>query len=487
MKKKNLFLLVPVLISLCVLIGTPGAAATTELHIVKYANDGATIISETTKSAAWMEENLPVYGDGITHYYHEGPNFTSSWVINEDDPAILGKDMGAVKGTNLRDLCNLVGGMSAGDRNVTLLASDGFYQRFAYSSIYSPPARAGPIVITWFQNGNYVNGTYTDGMRNVMFADTSVNPWGYLVFGLYDMHEAYPPEFWYYYNGDPATPSTTGLSVKNINRVYIYSNDPPPPVVTAVSPATGPVAGNTLVTITGTGLSGATAVKFGTVKNTSPITRVSADTITVKSPAHAPGAVHVRVVTPCGTSAIATGDTFTYVPAPTITAVSPQKGPTGGNTAVTIFGTRLSGVTAVKFGTARNTTPVTQVSGSKITVRSPAHAAGAVHVRVVTPGGTSAIATGDTFTYLSPPTVTAVSPVQGPAAGNTLVTITGTRLGGATSVRFGTKGNTTPITQVSAGKITVRSPAHRVGAVHIRVVTPGGISSIATGDVFTYR
>ena len=57
------------------------------------------------------------------------------------------------------------------------------------------------------------------------------------------------------------------------------------PTVTGISPAFGPVAGGVTVTITGTNLANATAVKFGTVpatikrfrqtKSSSPIRRAS--------------------------------------------------------------------------------------------------------------------------------------------------------------------------------------------------------------------
>jgi hypothetical protein len=213
-----------------ILLVTPAmAAGTTQVQVVKFANDGTTILNETTVDFKWMMANLPIYGDGTTHYFHQGPNFTDSWNVNENDPAILTKDYGAVKGTNLQDICDLVGGMSADDKYVTLLASDGFNQRFAYSTVYNPPSRAGPIVLTWYRADlGYVNESYTTGIRNVMFADTSVNPWGNHVFGLYDMNQTYPLDFQYFYNGNPSTPSTTGLSVQNINRVFIYSNDPIP-------------------------------------------------------------------------------------------------------------------------------------------------------------------------------------------------------------------------------------------------------------------
>ena len=74
---------------------------------MKYANDGTTILNETTKTYQWMEANLPVLGDGVTHYYHQGPVFVDDpnevteqqarWNPDEDTN-VLEKDMGAVKG-----------------------------------------------------------------------------------------------------------------------------------------------------------------------------------------------------------------------------------------------------------------------------------------------------------------------------------------------------------------------------------------------------
>ncbi len=63
-------------------------------------------------------------------------------------------------------------------------------------------------------------------MRNVMFADTTTNPWAANVFGLWDMHETYPEAFWYYYQ--PGQPSATGLSVQNVDKLFIFSNQAPP-------------------------------------------------------------------------------------------------------------------------------------------------------------------------------------------------------------------------------------------------------------------
>ena len=53
-------------------------------------------------------------------------------------------------------------------------------------------------------------------------------------------------------------------------------------------------------------------------------------------------------------------------------------------------------------------------------------------------GATSATSAGDQFTYQGGPTVTAISPANGPSVGGTPVTVTGTNFVGATGVNFGT-------------------------------------------------
>ena len=85
-----------------------------------------------------------------------------------------------------------------------------------------------------------------------------------------------------------------------------------PTSVTGLSPSAGPLLGGTLVTITGTGFTRATAVDFGTNPATN-LTVVSDTTITAYSPAGT-GTVDVTVTTPGGTSATSTADQFTYVP-----------------------------------------------------------------------------------------------------------------------------------------------------------------------------
>ena len=63
------------------------------------------------------------------------------------------------------------------------------------------------------------------------------------------------------------------------------------------------------------------------------------------------------------------------------------------------------------------------------------------------------------------------------------MTITGTNLGGATAVDFGT--NPATITADTAGSITATSPAG-TGTVDVTVTTAGGTSATSPADRFTY-
>ena len=167
------------------------------------------------------------------------------------------------------------------------------------------------------------------------------------------------------------------------------------PTVTAVSPNAGPLGGITGVTITGTNLTGQTAVDFGSTAGT--VTADTGTTITVDAPAESAGTVDVTVTTPVGTSATSSADHFTYEGVPSVSAVSPNAGPLGGITGVTITGTNLTGQTAVDFGATAGT--VTADTGTTITVNAPAESAGTVDVTVTTAGGTSATSSADHFTY----------------------------------------------------------------------------------------
>ncbi len=368
-------------------------------------------------------------------------------------------------------------GVSGGGASNSPTASDTITMLPTVSSI-SPTA--GPtgggtsVTIT----GTNLNGT--TGAAGVKFGGT--NATGYTVVSNTQITATAPA-------GAASTVDVTvtnggNTSTTSSSDQYTYVSAP---TVTAVSPIAGPTAGGTTVTITGTGFAaapGTGAVKFGATNANYTIN--SNTQITATSPANAAGTYDVTVATPGGTSATSAADQFTYIPAPTITSISPTAGPTGGGTSVTITGTNFTGLTAVTFG-GTAASGFTFVNATTITATSPAGSAGTVDIRVTTGGGTSATSAADQFTYVTAPTVNAVSPTAGPTSGGQTVVITGTGFAaapGTGAVKFGA--TTATYTINSNTQITATSPANAAGTYDVTVTTVGGTSATSGSDQYTY-
>jgi hypothetical protein len=175
-------------------------------------------------------------------------------------------------------------------------------------------------------------------------------------------------------------------------------------------------------------------------------------------------------------------DAHAQVPAPTVTAISPNSGPAAGGTPTTITGNNFTRATSVKFGSI-NATSFTVNSATSIAATSPI-GSGTLDVTVTNSGGTSATSSADQFTYVAAPTVTAISPNSGSAAGGTPVTITGNNFAGATSVKFGST-NASSFTVNSATSIAATSPTGS-GTLDVTVTNSGGTSATSSVDQFTY-
>jgi DNA-binding beta-propeller fold protein YncE len=277
---------------------------------------------------------------------------------------------------------------------------------------------------------------------------------------------------------DVRVTTPNGTSVAAPADKYTYTSGA---TVGALNPSSGPTAGGTVVTITGTNLSNASAVSFGGTPATS-FSVLGPTQISAVAPPGTAGTVDVTVTTSGGTSPTGSSDQYTYVAAPTVSAVSPNTGPTAGGTSVTITGTSFTGATAVSFGTT-SARSFTVTSGTSITATSPA-GSGTVDVTVTTGGGTSATGAADGFTYIAMPAVTGLAPASGPAAGGTIVTITGANLSGATAVKFGGSAAVW-FNVMSATSITAKAPAGS-GTVDVRVTTTFGTSTTSAADQFTY-
>ncbi|WP_310723666.1 YncE family protein [Streptomyces sp. N2A] len=93
------------------------------------------------------------------------------------------------------------------------------------------------------------------------------------------------------------------------------------------------------------------------------------------------------------------------------------------------------------------------------------------------------IASADVSVIQFPPTLSGISPAQGPTSGGTVVTTTGTNLTGATVTIGGI-----PATDVSVDptgtQLTATTPPGTAGPATVTVTTPGGSASLVGG--FTY-
>jgi len=233
---RSFFLFCIVLLAMVAMTLPASAAATTELTITKLASDDTTVLDEKTVSWTWMRDNLPVLGDGVTVYYNQGPVFEGAWQETHpgepydfwnptEDVNIAYKDHGEFMGTDVKDLCELVGGASDGDM-VTIKASDGMAKTLPADYIYSPDPRQGPMAIAWYHGTDtgYVNERFREGMRLYFLVETT-NDQGMHVWGNWDMHESWDEEYWYFYNNQ--YPSASGVSVQMVNRIIIHSQVDP--------------------------------------------------------------------------------------------------------------------------------------------------------------------------------------------------------------------------------------------------------------------
>lgn len=236
------------------------------------------------------------------------------------------------------------------------------------------------------------------------------------------------------------------------------------PTITSFTPASG-VSG-AIVTIIGTNFVGASAVKFGGVAATS-FTVVTANSIRVTVPKTTTG--KVTVTTPGGT---AISPAYFYGP-PTIISFTPTSG--GAGATVTIAGTNLTNVSAVKF----NGVAVTSFKvANSVVITAVLSKTTTGKITVTTPGGTATSVAN--FTFIPAPAITSFTPTSGDAGAT--VMITGTYLTGSSSVKFNGVGANFRV--LSATSITAVVPKTTTGK--ISVTTPGGTTTSATSFTMVY-
>lgn len=256
------------------------------------------------------------------------------------------------------------------------------------------------------------------------------------------------------------------------------------PTISGVSPTSGPAAGGTLLTITGTNFVSGARVDVGGRSATT--TYVSSSQLRASTPTGS-GTVAVTVTNPNGQSVVR-ANAFTYTTsgtAPTMTSVSPTSGPLSGGTQLTIVGTGFVSGATVLVGTRSAT--ATFVSSTQVRASTPTGAAaGATSVRLTNPNGQS-VTLSNAFTYVSSstiPTITSVSPATGLLSGGTQLTIIGTNFATGVRVTVGSRSATTVF--ISSTQIKASTPTGAAtGPVSITVTNANGQSVTRTG-LFSY-
>lgn len=315
------------------------------------------------------------------------------------------------------------------------------------------------------------------------------------------------------------------------------------PAVKNVTPSRGSVAGGTIVTLQGADFYPGMQVYFGSITEVvygnvagsmvwqapaADVQVVDTQTVRVRLPAWPDGVafnngtkVDIAVVnsdallTPEGGSFIARG-IFTYyqpLTTPRVDQVTPDFGPVEGGNEVLLSGEGFQPDVKVYFGWEE--ARVLEVTPTSIRVMAPANAVGLYDITVVNVYDTGVFIKEDAYEYRQPltsPKITGVFPSMGPAAGGTLLTISGAYFWPGARVFIGRNeaflyvdaaGQIVPKEQgvqsvaplVSSGGtiIYVHTPEgpkvgenYIAGPVDVIVVNPDGGSAILKGG-FTYK
>ncbi|WP_313393575.1 putative Ig domain-containing protein [Pseudomonas sp.] len=175
------------------------------------------------------------------------------------------------------------------------------------------------------------------------------------------------------------------------------------PTVTGLSPSSGSTAGGNTVTISGTGFTGVSAVRFG-ASAALAFSVNSSTQITATAPSGSAGVVDVVVTTAGGTSLISSASRYSYATSPTAGPVSATVAANSSNNSITLnvsgaaatsvaVASQASHGTASASGTSISYTPTTGFSGSDSFTYTATNA-----------NGTSAAAT--VSVTVSPPSLT---------------------------------------------------------------------------------
>jgi hypothetical protein len=274
-----------------------------------------------------------------------------------------------------------------------------------------------------------------------------------------------------------------------------FSFRAPPPVLLALGPSRGPLAGGTTTVVTGSGLVPGDGLYFGGAPATVKYLADKALFATV--PPHAAGLVDVTLVR--GGSVVATlaaaytfDPAFSAAPAPAVVSLEPATGPASGGTVLWLTGTGLLPGAQLYFGAAA-AARVQLADATHAVVRVPPGAVGTVDVTVINPDGQAGVALRG-FAYVSDallsglaPRLSSVTPSEGPESTDTTAIFSGSNLVAGELVIVGTA-RAAGVRPLSSALLQATIPHQPAGLVDVVVTHPDGRSSVlAAGFSFLER
>ncbi len=277
-----------------------------------------------------------------------------------------------------------------------------------------------------------------------------------------------------------------GQSTVKANGFLFYVD---PPVVFAVEPSAGPLAGGTDVAIQGAHFAPQLTVEFGGKDCTGVVVNAQGTTATCKVPAgDKAGAVGVLVGNPDGLLGnLPAAYTYLAPPAkPEVTSVNPSEGGLEGGLVAVVSGKNFVADSKVYFGGVE-ATPILAKSAEAIAVMVPKSATkGKVDVVVKALDAPDATLTaGFEYVEAGPPLVTEVVPQTGPTTGGVVVVVKGKNLRPNAEVWFGSSKAQTSYVLGPEG-LGVLLPKGTAGTTDVTIKTPG-FEDAKLSNGFTYK
>ncbi len=415
-----------------------------------------------------------------------GVNLQAATSVMVSGTGVTVGNFAAVNSTTVTATLNIAATAALGSRNVAVVTGAGTTNPVAFTLV-APPAptlaavapaaglRGTPTAVT-LTGSNFIGGA------TVAVAGGGVSVSNVVVVNATTLTATFTPSLTTVLGARDLTVTTIGGSSVDVVTFTVLG-----PVLATVAPASVTRGDTVPITLTGSGLTGATAITVsGTGVTANGLTVVNDTTVKanlVATAGAAAGARNLTVTTPAGTSAPVTL-TVASPPNDTLTSVAPNAGVRGTAVNVTLTGTNFTttGETVAVSGGGVTVSSVSVVSPTSITATftlSATAGLGAHNVTVTNADGVASAAV--TFT-VSGPTLIGLSPNSIVRGTTTAVTLAGTNLGGATGITVAGTGITASnVTVVDSGTLTASLTATAGATLGAEAVTVATTIGNATG------